>query len=69
VRLGFARMPIDEHKKQEKGYVMFYDGQEHCIANFDEIKLALDGTEENAGGRPSPTPPMLSTSLESLHRR
>jgi hypothetical protein len=56
VRLGFARMPIDEHEKQEKGYVVFYDGQEHRIANFDEMKLALDGTDENAGGRPSATP-------------
>jgi hypothetical protein len=25
-------MPIDEQAKQEKGYVVFYDGQEHCIA-------------------------------------
>jgi hypothetical protein len=49
-------MPIDEYEKQEKGYVVFYDGQEHCIANFDEMKLALDGTDENAGGRPSATP-------------
>jgi hypothetical protein len=56
VRLGFARMPIDEHEKQEKGYMVFYDGQEHRIANFDEMKLALDGTDENAGGRPSATP-------------
>jgi hypothetical protein len=64
VRLGFARMPIDEHEKQEKGYVVFYDGQEHRIANFDEMKLALDGTDENAGGRPSATP-MTNTINES----
>jgi hypothetical protein len=36
--------------------VVFYDGQEHRIANFDEMKLALDGTDENAGGCPSATP-------------
>jgi hypothetical protein len=50
-------MPIDEHEKQDKGYVMFYDGQEYPIAKFDKMKLvALHGTDENAGGRPSATP-------------
>jgi hypothetical protein len=25
-------MPIDKEPKQEKGFVVFYDGQEHFIA-------------------------------------
>jgi hypothetical protein len=56
VELGFARKPIDENEKKEKGHVVFFDGQESRIANFDEMKLALDGTDENAGGLPSATP-------------
>jgi hypothetical protein len=56
VHPGFVRMPVDEHEKQEKGHAVFHDGQEHYIANLDKMKLALDGTDKNAGGRPSAAP-------------
>jgi hypothetical protein len=49
-------LPTDEHEKAEKGHMVFYPGQESRIANFDEVKFALDGTDELAGGRPSATP-------------
>ena len=52
VEQGFARLPFNEEEKKEKGYVVFYEGQERRFANFDEIKIKLKGNDEQAGGRP-----------------
>ena len=55
VEEGFARSPNDEKERQEKGYVIYFPGQEKQFCNFDEMKFTLDGKDEQAGGRPAVT--------------
>jgi hypothetical protein len=56
VRLGFARMPLDDRERDEKGHIVFFEGQERRFCNLDEMPFALDGAEATAGGRPAVTP-------------
>jgi hypothetical protein len=39
---------------------VFHEGQESRIANWDEMSLALDGSDATAGGRPGATPTLDS---------
>ena len=56
VRLGFARRPSDDRERDEKGHIVFFEGQEKRFCNLDEMPFALDGAEATAGGRPAVTP-------------
>lgn len=56
IKLGFGRKPNSAKERHEKGFVVFYPGQQKRIIFFDEVKISLDGSsDENAGGRPSVT--------------
>lgn len=58
VKLGFARMPLNEREKAEKGHVVFYDGQLRRYVNVDEMRLDLSGgaSKDSIGGRPAMVP-------------
>jgi hypothetical protein len=60
VRLDFARLPANDREKDQEGYIVFHEGQESRIANWDEMSLALDGSDATAGGRPGATPTLDS---------
>jgi hypothetical protein len=55
VERGFARPPYDEKERAEKGHVVFFEGQENRYVNGDEMRLTLDGSSEQPGGRPAMT--------------
>lgn len=43
VYLGFARLPSDDDEREEKGYVVLYDGQLDRIVVYDEYNLVRPG--------------------------
>jgi hypothetical protein len=61
VRLGFARERTAEDPPSPE--VIFFEGQEDRIINFDESPVSIDNTSGERGGRPPTT--FFSTSLPS----
>jgi hypothetical protein len=60
IDLDFARLPVDDREQDKEGYIVFHDGQEARIANFDEMALELSAADATAGGRPAVTPTLDS---------
>lgn len=55
VELGFARYPRDGEDSNGQ-FIIWHEGQEHRVLNFDEMSLDLDISSTQAGGRPSNVP-------------
>ena len=51
---GFARKSTTPDEKREHGEIVFHDGQRARILQADEFSFTLNGSDEVAGGRPSP---------------
>jgi hypothetical protein len=70
VEYGFARMPMNEEERVQRGHVVFHEGQTARIINFDEMSISLDGAQTSKGGRPStsPTNPNLPESGQQTQK-
>jgi len=70
ISLQFGREPVNDAEREAMGHVVFHDGMDSRIANFDEMRISLDGSDENAGGRPSLTPsnPNVSEAGERVQK-
>ena len=53
VELGFGRYPKDEREQADHGNVVFYEGQQRRIIQFDEMGFSFDGSKNGKGGRPA----------------
>ena len=53
IERGYGRLPANEQERIEKGYVVFFEGQEQRHTNIDEVRITLDGRSEKQGGRPA----------------
>ena len=55
LELGFAREKRDDDPPETEGEIVFFEGQERRILNFDETDASLDDTKHSKGGRPPMT--------------
>jgi hypothetical protein len=55
VQLGFARLPYDEEDTHGE-HIVWLEGQERNVINFDELSFSLDASTTQGGGRPSQVP-------------
>lgn len=52
VEKGFARLPMNEEERLEKGNVIFYPGALARMSHIDEMGFSFDGSKNGVGGRP-----------------
>jgi len=53
VHLGFGRHPRDDKERAAHGNVVFYEGQQRRMIQFDKMGFSLDGKKNGKGGRPA----------------
>jgi hypothetical protein len=53
VELGFAKLPVDEEEEARHGHIVFPEEQFARLLQFDEMKLSMNGCNQEIGGRPS----------------
>mmetsp|Transcript_6643 Transcript_6643/g.12145 ORF Transcript_6643/g.12145 Transcript_6643/m.12145 type:complete len:241 (-) Transcript_6643:394-1116(-) len=53
VELGFAKLPVDEEEEACHGHIMFPEEQFARLLQFDEMKLSMNGCDQEISGRPS----------------
>jgi hypothetical protein len=58
VELGFARLPFDNEETHGQ-HIIWFEGQERNVINFDEMSFSLDASTTQGGGRPSQVPNTL----------
>lgn len=56
VELGFARPLLPEEDADEVGHIVWKEDLLHRVLQFDEMNIALDGTDASIGGRESRIP-------------
>jgi hypothetical protein len=53
VELGFAKLPVNEEEETCHGHIVFPEEQFTRLLQFDEMKLSMNGCDQEIGGRPS----------------
>ncbi|CAB9505420.1 hypothetical protein SEMRO_230_G093370.1 [Seminavis robusta] len=56
VELGFARELLPTESPEDNGYIVWKEEALHRVLQFDEMNIALDGTDDSIGGRQSRIP-------------
>ncbi|CAB9523296.1 unknown protein [Seminavis robusta] len=56
VELGFARQLLPTELTEDVGYIVWKEEALHRVLQFDEMNIALDGTDDSIGGRQSRIP-------------
>jgi hypothetical protein len=60
IDLDFSRLPVDDREQDKDSYIVFHNGQEAQVKNFDEMALELSAADATADGHPAVIPTLDS---------